>query len=153
MTVRTIRLRTANRSDEPFVRQVFRDTCACSPPMEAANLDPALTVDYPAHAAEQQARHPRARTSVILDSDEPVGTLTVERVGDRLHLVGIAVLIRCRGRGIASAVLGQLVSDEARVTLSVWGGNTSARRLYERHGFSVVSEQFGYLLMATEAEG
>ena len=58
-----------------------------------------------------------------------------------------------RRRGLASQVIADLLRGSERATLSVWGQNTGARRLYERHGFQVVSEQFGYLLMATEADG
>ena len=51
------------------------------------------------------------------------------------------------------AVLTELIGGRCRVTLSVWGDNAAAVRLFERHGFAVVAEQFGSLLMATEADG
>lgn len=149
MTLRTIGLREAGPADEPFLRQVFRNARHTS----GGVIDPILTLPYRVHADERQARHPRARTSIIIDGGEAVGTITVDRDGSRVHLVDIAVLSERRGRGIASAVLAQLVSAGDLVTLSVWALNSAALRLYERHGFAVVAEQFGYLLMATEADG
>lgn len=154
MALRTVELRPAVPADDAFLRRVFLDARRGEfPGIPAADLDPLLGLQYRAHAAERRDRHPRAETSIILDAGEPVGTVTVDREGTRVHLVDIAVLAERRGRGIASRVISELVETSGRVTLSVWGLNVGARRLYERHGFAVVSEQFGYLLMATEADG
>lgn len=154
MALRTVELRPATDADAPFLRRVFLDVRRDEfPGVPAAELDPILSVQFRAHAAERDARHPHAETSIILDGGEPVGTVTVDREGTRLHLVDIAVLGEHRGRGIASTVLAGLVGDSQHVTLSVWALNAGARRLYERHGFAVVAEQFGYVLMATGVDG
>ena len=154
MALRTIEVRPAVPADDAFLRRVFLGARRGEfPGIPAADLDPLLALQYRAHAAERRERHPRADTSIILDGGEAVGTVSVDRDGSRVHLVDIAVLAECRGRGIASRVISDLVATSGRVTLSVWGLNFGARRLYERHGFAVVSEQFGYLLMATEADG
>lgn len=154
MALRTIELRPATAADGPFLERVFLDArrgeFAGLPP---ADVDPLLALQYRAHTAERQARYPNAETAIITDDGEPVGTITVDREGPRLHLVDIAVLADHRGRGIASRIIAGLVAGGRHVTLSVWALNIGARRLYERHGFAVVAEQFGYLLMATEAEG
>lgn len=154
MALRTVELRPAVPADDAFLRRVFLDARSGEfPGIPAADLDPLLALQYRAHTAERRDRHPHAETSIILDDGEPAGTLTVDRDGSCVHLVDIAVLAEYRGRGIASRVIADLVAADGHVTLSVWGLNAGARRLYERHGFSVVSEQFGYLLMATEVDG
>ena len=153
MALSTIELRAATTADEAFLRRVFLDARRGEfPGVPAADLDPLLALQYRAHSADRHARYPDAETALILDGGEPVGTITVHREGGRLHLVDLAVLAERRGRGIASTVLADLLAAHHHVTLTVWALNHGARRLYERHGFSVVAEQFGYLLMATEAD-
>lgn len=59
-----------------------------------------------------------------------------------LAINGLAVARAARGRGVASALL-TAASEEARsrsarkLSLHVFGSNTAARRLYERHGYVV----------------
>ncbi|MDN4613101.1 N-acetyltransferase [Leifsonia sp. F6_8S_P_1B] len=152
MAVRTVALRPALASDEPFLRRVFTDARRSEfPGVPAADLEPLLALQYRAHSADRASRHPHAEVAIITDDSEPVGSVTVDRSDGRLHLVDIAVLADHRSRGVATAVLEDLLASAEHVTLTVWALNTAARRLYERHGFSVVAEQFGYVLMATEA--
>lgn len=154
MTVLTAGLRAATAADDPFLRRVFLEVRRAElPGLAPDQLDPLLAMQYRAHVADRKARHPRAETSIITLEGAPVGTVTVDRDGARVHLVDIALLSEFRGRGIASGIIAELVRSSERATLSVWGLNTAARRLYERHGFQVVSEQFGYVLMATEVDG
>lgn len=154
MALLTAGLRAATAADDPFLRKVFLDVRRADlPGLDAEQLDPLLAMQYRAHTADRRARYPRAETSLITVGGEPVGTVTVDRDGARVHLVDIALLSEHRGRGIASEIIAELVRTSERATLSVWSQNTAARRLYERHGFEVVSEQFGYVLMATEADG
>ncbi|GAA0434517.1 GNAT family N-acetyltransferase [Leifsonia naganoensis] len=154
MALLTAGVRAATPADDAFLRRVFLDSRRSEfAGLPADQIDPLLALQYRAHAADRRARHPHAETAIILADDERVGSVTVDRDGGRMHLVDIAVLSSHRGRGIASEILGELVRTTEHATLTVWGLNTGARRLYERFGFQVVSEQFGYLLMATEVDG
>jgi ribosomal protein S18 acetylase RimI-like enzyme len=69
-------------------------------------------------------------------------------VADDVPELTIAVLPGTRGRGVGSALLGGLVTRLREhgfraVSLSVEDGNTTARALYERHGFVVVGRNGG----------
>lgn len=153
MPVRTIALRRATDADEPFLRRVFAESRLSEfPGVAPGDLEPLLALQYRAHAADRASRYPDAVTAVIVDDGEDVGSVTVDRAGTRLHVVDLAVLAEHRGQGIATAVLGDLLRSAEHATLTVWALNTGARRLYERHGFSVVAEQAGYVLMATGAD-
>lgn len=62
---------------------------------------------------------------------------------ENFFLNSIAVLPSERGQGVGQALLKEVLArarraDFRNVTLMVWEGNESARRLYERHGFTVV---------------
>jgi ribosomal-protein-alanine N-acetyltransferase len=68
-----------------------------------------------------------------------VGYLICSRYETVWHVMNVAVMRECQGRGIASALLAELyeqVSDEtARYTLEVRRSNQLAIHLYEREGF------------------
>ena len=146
-------LRPATPADEPLLRRLFLDARRgyrhAAPP---ADLDPQLALRYRAHSADRRDRYPDAETAIVLEDGEPVGTITLHHEGGRSHIVDLAVVAERRRRGIASAVLTGLLASDRRLTVTVWERNHGAQRLYERHGFAVVAEQFGYLLMATEAD-
>ncbi|MFE4468015.1 GNAT family N-acetyltransferase [Leifsonia sp. NPDC056824] len=148
-----VTLRPATPADEAFLRRVFRDARRWElPGAEGAELDPALGPKYRAHSADRRDRYPAAETAIVLEGGEPVGTVTLHHEDGRTHVVELAVLAERRGHGIASRVLTGLLATHRRLTVTVWEQNLGAQRLYERHGFAVVAEQFGYLLMATEAD-
>ncbi|MFF2051232.1 GNAT family N-acetyltransferase [Leifsonia sp. NPDC058194] len=154
MALLTAELRPAAAADDAFLRRVFVDARRVEfTGLPEEQIDPLLGMQFRAHAADRRARYPHAHTSIITVAGEPVGTVTVDDDGGRRHLVDIAVLTPHRGRGIASEIIADLVHGAEHVTLSVWSLNHGARRLYERHGFEVVSEQFGYVLMATAVDG
>ncbi|KAB0643316.1 GNAT family N-acetyltransferase [Burkholderia latens] len=74
---------------------------------------------------------------------EPIGMLKVTRAADEWHVHQIQILPSRQGQRIGEAILRDLMTEAARahvpVTLGVLHGNP-ARRLYERLGFTVVSE-------------
>ncbi|MEY9952404.1 GNAT family N-acetyltransferase [Leifsonia sp. EB34] len=155
LTVRpgAVTLRPATPADEPFLRRVFRDAREGDlPEAHAVAGDPALGLRYRAHSADRRDRYPDAEVCIVLEGGEPAGTVTLQHEDGRTHLVELAVIAERRRRGIASTVLAGLLAAHGRLTVTVWEQNRAAQRLYERHGFAVVAEQFGYLLMATEAD-
>lgn len=92
-------------------------------------------------------------------ADQPVGAvwlrLMVDEnngygfVDDKTPELSIAVLLEYLGQGIGTQLLAQLFDSEcgvSSVSLSVSVGNPAVR-LYERFGFSVISEGAGSLTM------
>ena len=80
----------------------------------------------------------------------PIGRILVDRSGETIRLVDIALLTEFRGRGIGSILLRRLLDEGAaagkRVVLSVYKFNP-AMRLYERLGFFKVAEDGLYVQM------
>lgn len=66
--------------------------------------------------------------------------------GDELHINTLAVAADVRRRGIASALLGEVLRSTAarQATLEVRRSNTAALRLYERFGFKVTAVRHRY---------
>jgi GNAT superfamily N-acetyltransferase len=82
-------------------------------------------------------------TSAITVGGDLVGSVTFRPAEDGRWLEHFYLALHLQGRGVGSAVLRELLARAdgrgARVRLVVLQGSP-ARRLYERHGFTVESE-------------
>jgi [ribosomal protein S18]-alanine N-acetyltransferase len=68
---------------------------------------------------------------------------------DELHVHNLAIRVASRGKGLATGLLGQVLTAAAaegatRATLEVRESNAAARRLYARLGFSVAGRRRHY---------
>ena len=84
-----------------------------------------------------------------------VGFCSFWRVLDELHINNLAVMPDRRRTGVASALLAYILAEGAklgarRATLEVRRSNESARRLYERFGFTVAGVRRGYYTKPNE---
>ena len=95
-------------------------------------------------------------TSICLgafEGQELVGYVINSRYVDAWHEMNVAVEPEHQGRGIATSLLERLfeltLDDERRgYTLEVRVSNESAIRLYEKLGFTKISERKGYYARA-----
>lgn len=83
------------------------------------------------------------------EAGEAVGYAGSHVVCGECYIDNVAVHPRCRGRGIALAVLTELIrrvrqQDGVFLTLEVRESNTPARRLYEKLGFSEAGCRRGF---------
>jgi ribosomal protein S18 acetylase RimI-like enzyme len=80
---------------------------------------------------------------LILLAGVPAGVLATETHEDHVQLEKLYLLPRFRNAGVGSQVLESLLRSAAStgkaVRLRVLAANTSAQRLYARHGFRVTS--------------
>jgi ribosomal-protein-alanine N-acetyltransferase len=86
---------------------------------------------------------------------ETVGFCSFWRVLDELHINNLAVVPERRRAGAASALLSHVLEEGARMgarraTLEVRRSNETARRLYERFGFTVAGVRRGYYTKPSE---
>ena len=91
--------------------------------------------------------------SYIYLAEAPDGTIagfcSFWRVLDELHINNLAVLPAYRSLGAATALLSYVLAEGTRLgarraTLEVRRSNETARRLYERFGFSIAGVRRGY---------
>ncbi|MFF7038455.1 GNAT family N-acetyltransferase [Streptomyces griseus] len=100
---------------------------------------------YDEHRVRQRLRDSFSarHTSVITVDGELAGCVTVRPAEDGLWLEHFYLAPRHQGRGLGSAVLNSLLertdAQALTVGLNVLNGS-AARRLYERHGFVVESQ-------------
>jgi ribosomal protein S18 acetylase RimI-like enzyme len=93
----------------------------------------------------------RCRVSVIETEGQPVGATWVEMNAKRIYVTDLQILPSWQRRGIATAIMKMIIRDATEngrvVELAVLRLNDSAKRLYERLGFEVltVDEPFIYM--------
>ncbi len=124
-------------------------------PIEPAVLEQIMRHQFHAQTVGYLDQFPQAAFDIIELDGEPIGRLVVDRPGERLHLVDIALLPEHRGQGLGEAILRALLDEAAAagapVRLEVSSGNDPSLRLYERLGFRQVDQTPFYLRMEWRA--
>ncbi|HEX4409636.1 MAG TPA: GNAT family N-acetyltransferase [Xanthobacteraceae bacterium] len=146
-------LRPETEADIPFLMRLYAST----------REDEFAAVPWTAEqkqafmASQFQAQRHHYRTQIdgcifeVLEYDGvPAGRLYLDVRHTRLHIVDIALLPECRGRGIGTAILQTLIataeSDGKGVGIFVEKFNP-ALRLYRRLGFTDIADTGVYLEM------
>jgi ribosomal protein S18 acetylase RimI-like enzyme len=149
----SISLRPATADDRDFLLTVFASTRTDE--LAALSANPAqaqafIEMQFRIQQQDYEARYPAADNHIILVEGQSAGRMLVDRTGEMLALVDIALLSNYRNRGIGSFLIRQLLGEgialKKAVRLSVFKINP-AIRLYDRLGFSVVGDESLYLQM------
>lgn len=146
-TLPAITLRPFRPEDLEFLYEVYarsRDEELSVVPWSIAEKEAFLRFQFQAQHTHYQKYFPRAQFDVVLENDQPIGRLYVDRSADELLVIDIVLLSRCQRRGIGSWLIRQLLG-EARakskpVRLHVEQFNP-ALRLYERFGFRRIGDE------------
>jgi len=140
-------LRPATASDEEFLYCVYaasRSDEFAPLGWDAGQLDTFLKMQFDMQTRSYGMQSPNAETSVIEYESNPAGRVIVDRDDARIYLTDIAVAPEFRGKRIASTVIERLqveaTETERPIYLNVDKSNTAAFRLYQKHGFEIVSE-------------
>jgi GNAT superfamily N-acetyltransferase len=140
----SISLRSCTSADRAFLLELYAETRAeelAGVGWDAAARQAFLRMQFEAQDRGYLQAHPAASFDVIVVDGEAAGRLYVDRAGEALHVIEIALVGPHRGRGVGTALLRDLLDeaggDGRPVTLNVLSGSP-ARRLYERLGFAVV---------------
>lgn len=92
--------------------------------------------------------------SALFDG-QPVGYGMIAVAADECEILNLAVKAELRRRGIASALMNEMLSEASRrgalfAYLEVRASNTGASALYGRHGFSPIGKRKNYYRYPTE---
>ena len=141
-------LRVADADDAPILRHVFASTRKAdliATGLTAAMMDQLIDMQLRAQNMQFEATYPALRRLVVERGGTPIGRLFLDEAEDRVTLVDIALLTEMRGKGIGTAILGDVIELAAgrRVELHVARDNP-ARRLYLRAGFITRNEGPAY---------
>ncbi|MFD2368662.1 GNAT family N-acetyltransferase [Brevibacillus sp. GCM10020057] len=109
-----------------------------------------MRMQWQAQTHSYQLQFPAMDHRIIYSDNTKAGRMIVDETDRELHLVDLSLLPALRNQGIGTRLLQQLQREAGQqnkaLALSVYLSNP-ARRLYERLGFSVVSEDGLYVKM------
>lgn len=147
-----ISLRPVSDADTSFLFTLYTGTRddLTSSGLSQAQLGPLLRMQFDAQQRQYAAQFPSACFDLIRKGESDIGRLYVERSGEGIHVIDIALLPAYRGQGIGGALL-QGVIDKAEsmglpVFMHVLQGNP-AMHLYRRLGFERISQEGLYELL------
>jgi ribosomal protein S18 acetylase RimI-like enzyme len=139
-------LRPVTLDDEEFLLRVYASTRleeVSAWGWTAAQQNAFLRMQFMAQRGSYAAAYPHAEHRLILVDDEPAGRILVDRGGQEIRLVDIALLPEYRNRGAGTFVIRNLIEESRTLgkplRLQVTKVNRAAR-LYERLGFSKTAE-------------
>lgn len=148
-----IDLQPVRDEDEPFLFELYASTRADEMALVAwdqSQQELFLRMQFNAQRSSYAAQFPNADYRIIVHDGKLAGRLIVDRSGEEILLLDIALLPEFRNTGIGSVLMKQIMDEAARaqkpVKLHVEQFNR-ARRLYERLGFKVIGDSGIYLEM------
>jgi ribosomal protein S18 acetylase RimI-like enzyme len=155
-----LRLRPESGADAGFRLELFRRSRPQEwdqLPLPPAVLDQIMRQQFQAQSVSYLRQFPHARFDIIELDGRPIGRMVVDRPGDQIHLVDLAITPDLRDRGLGTALLKALMDEAgeagAPVVLEVASSNDPSMRLYRRLGFAVTDETAMYLQMTWSPRG
>lgn len=102
-----------------------------------------------------ELKNPRSVPRVAEREGRIAGYICASRILDEGHILNLAVRPSLRGLGIASALVGEMISylkeEGCRfIFLEVRESNDAAKRLYEKFGFKVLGVRKNYYVSPVE---
>ena len=150
----TITFRPYTATDLPFIQAVYASSR--EPEMAVVSWSEEdkkrfLEMQCLAQLAHYEAHYLGAEHLIILKDGQPIGRLYIHRTAKEMRLMDITLLPAYRRQGIGSQIVGDLLreSDQTHrpVTLHVEVINPDACRLYERLGFTAVTQRGVHIFM------
>jgi ribosomal protein S18 acetylase RimI-like enzyme len=153
-----LRLSVAGSSNEPSLVELYKRVRAEELRLEDGDprtREQLLELQFKAQWASYHDEFPGADTRLISHQGSPVGWVIVDRTGNALHGIDIALLPPARSRGIGTHIIRQLQAEAAAagrpMVITVNRLNHRAVALYARLGFAVHRRTDTHVLMEWHA--
>lgn len=150
----TLTYKNVGESDDALMFRMYAEVRAGELGMgewDAALREPLLRQQYEAQRRGYAEEHPAADHRLIERDGKAIGWVIVERRGDALFGVDIALVAEERSRGTGSAVIRALQEEAAAahcpMIITVLRTNLRAIALYRRLGFRASGENETHVLM------
>jgi ribosomal protein S18 acetylase RimI-like enzyme len=153
MLMSSLSLRAVTPTDRDHLFRVYastRDEELAVVPWSPEQKTAFLEMQFTARERDYAARFSTKDHSVVERGGSPIGYVWVHRSENELRVLDVALLPEHRNAGIGTQLMTTLIEEarERRVPLRLYVlANGAARRLYERLGFTPVSEASVYQLM------
>lgn len=146
-------LRDATPDDQPFLLKLYastREQEIAAWGWDAAQSEEFLRMQFQAQQTSYGQMYEGATHEIVTINGAPVGRILVAEDTSEIRLVDIALLSEFRNRRIGESLIRRLIDQSARqnkpLRLQVLQWNP-ARRLYDRLGFRITSEDPMYVSM------
>jgi ribosomal protein S18 acetylase RimI-like enzyme len=151
-------LQPVRAEDEAFLFELYASTRADEMALvgwDKPQQESFLRMQFKAQQSSYATQFPNADYRIIVHDGRVAGRLIVDRSGEDILLIDIALLPEFRSAGIGSVLMKQLMVEAAGaqkpIKLHVETFNR-ARRLYERLGFRPTGDNGIYLEMVWKPE-
>jgi len=156
-TAEAIQLEPETETDVGFLRRVFDSTRERE--MDLVDWSEVQREAFLAMQFQAQRRHyrdhfPDADFRIVSRRGERMGRLCTHRSRHEIRIVDIALLPESRGKGIGTALVGQILdeADQAGIPVRIHVEKTNpAQRLYRDLGFRAVEDRGMHWLMERNA--
>lgn len=112
-----------------------------------------INMQFDLRQSDYKKNYKNAEFLIIKRKKQNIGRIVVDEKADTIHLVDIAILKKLRGKGFASLILKQLITNAYKgkkaFKLSVAMDNQNAIKLYNKLGLKVVETKNNYYHMQT----
>jgi len=78
------------------------------------------------------------------DDGRIAGYIGVEKILDEVHIINMAVDPAFRGQGVGKRLMQHVLNDEEVFFLEVRASNETAKNIYQKYGFQVISTRKAY---------
>lgn len=146
-------LRPAGPGDTEVLYQIYastREEELAVVPWDAAAKDAFLRMQFTAQDTDYRARYPDASYDLIVDGEQVLGRLYLDRGETAWLVLDLALLPGHRGKGLGTTLLRGVLAGAAEAAKPVHmyvEQFNPARRLYNRLGFCQIADQGVYLLL------
>jgi GNAT superfamily N-acetyltransferase len=154
-----LQTRPRTPADESFLFALFHEQRApefALAGLSRSALDAVVRQQFQLQETSYRMNRPRSEDAVIWVGAERIGRIWVDRSGDHVHLLDVALTGPYRGRGVGTLLMRALI-DEATSSgrpLRLWVRRYSrAANLYQRLGFAVIEDNGMDLKMERRSSG
>lgn len=78
------------------------------------------------------------------DDGRLAGYIGIEKILDEVHIINMAVHPDFRGQGVGKRLMQHVLNDEDVFFLEVRTSNETAKNIYEKYGFKIISVRKAY---------
>lgn len=138
--------RPIDSEDEEFLYRLYASTRTDVHATDLSDREKEqfLRMQFGAQSIHYQSHFPNAKFLVVQLDDVAIGRLYVDRRGDAIHIIDIALLPEYRllgfGTELMADIFKQAVAEAKRVTIYVECYNDIARQWYEKLGFLEIED-------------
>lgn len=149
----TVKLRPITEQDLGFLAKVYASTRqeeVAKTGWSQPQIDEFLAMQFKAQHTFYQEQFANADFDIVEADGKDIGRLYLDHREDEIRIVDIALLPECRGTGIGTRLLNDILNTATKRNVLVRihvEKNNPALSLYKRLGFNQIEDQGVYLLM------